>query len=338
MAEQALFIEPVNSRALRILGQISIHDGSEEKTKKIMERAVRASLRESIATLWLLLYSEKKREYSKIAHYADILLRTRNEATEFATWKLAKLVENKEASGVVKNLLAENPPWRERFFLSLVRYITDARTPLDLLLSLRVTPAPPSQQELIGYTNFLVSKKFYEVAYYTYLQFLPPEKLSSVGLLQNANFEEEPSGLPFDWSLAQGKGADARIAPRLGQADQRALEIELGLGRVAFPGVGQLTMLSPGVYQLKGEYKGKLSGRRGLVWRVTCAATGKQLSETEMIMASEREWKTFSVQFEVPARDCRAQSVQLALDARSASETMVSGRIQFDEMSLRRQP
>jgi hypothetical protein len=39
-------------------------------------------------------------------------------------------------------------------------------------------------------------------------------------------------------------------------------------GRVEFGGVTQLIMLSPGNYRLKGKYKGQISGRRGLEWRV----------------------------------------------------------------------
>ena len=52
-----------------------------------------------------------------------------------------------------------------------------------------------------------------ELAYNTWLQFLPKADLENIGLLTNASFEREPSGLPFDWRLGKGKNALAEIIP-----------------------------------------------------------------------------------------------------------------------------
>ena len=95
-------------------------------------------------------------------------------------------------------------------------------------------------------------------------------------------------------------------------------------------------MLPEGKYQLKGQYKGEIVGKRGMVWRVACADGERPLGESAMILGQAANWQTFGVDFSVPS-GCRAQTLRLELDARSASEQMVSGSIWFDELALTRQ-
>ena len=70
-----------------------------------------------------------------------------------------------------------------------------------------------TQKELEPYLNFLIRKDRMELAYNTWLQFLPKADLENIDLLTNASFEREPSGLPFDWRLGKGRNALAEIIP-----------------------------------------------------------------------------------------------------------------------------
>lgn len=326
---------PLDARSLRILGELAVSAGNQGKAAALMQAAARRSLRETAALVWLTGEHFKRGEFDKTAHYADALLRTRPQLVGQVTPVLARMAENKDAAGVLKDLLAANPPWRRAFFSSLPRNVSDARTPLDLLLSLREKPTPPGPADLRAYLNFLIKHGFYEVAYYAWLQFLPPEQLSGIGFLYNGSFETKSSKLPFDWVIGSGSGVTIDVIPPPEDQTQKALYIEFGYGRVNLRGVTQMIMLSPGTYQLRGKYKGEVTGRRGLRWRIACAG-GRRLGKSDMVLGTKPEWQQFKFSFTVPDRDCRAQKVSLVLDSRSASERFVTGSIWYDDLEISR--
>jgi hypothetical protein len=247
------------------------------------------------------------------------------------------MAETKDSTTAVTQLLKDNPPWRPAFFANLSNSITDARTPLHLLLGLQGTAHPPTALEISGYINFLISRKFHELAYYTWLQFLPAEELARLSPLYNRSFESTPSGLPFDWVLTQGSGVTTEIRPRSDKPQQHALFLQFGQGRSEFPGVTQLSVLGPGDYELKGKHKGTLIGPRGLTWRVSCVGA-QPLAQSDLLRGDIPQWRDFMLSFNVPQTGCRAQQIGLHLDARSASEKMITGSMWFDDLSLTRSP
>lgn len=337
LAEAAIAAEPFNADALDLLGQLAERTGEPARTAPLMEAAAHLSIRESYAVYWLMRRSQRARDYANVLRYADILLRTRGRSLPLVVPVLAQMAEAKDADADVSQLLKNNPPWRPAFFANLSRSISDARTPLYLLLGLQSTAHPPTALEISGYINFLISKNFHELAYYTWLQFLPADELARISPLYNRSFESVPSGLPFDWSLTQGSGVTTEIRPRSDTFDEHALFLQFGQGRSEFAGVTQLTLLGPGTYELKGKHKGTLAGPRGLVWRVTCAGA-QSIAQSELIRGDIPQWRDFTLGFTVPQTGCRAQQVRLDLDARSASEKIITGSMWFDELSLNRSP
>lgn len=336
-AEAALASDPVNARALRILGQAAQAAGDESRAARYMEAAASRSVQESWAVHWLLKNAFDRKDYAGALRFADTLLRTRSRALPLVQPFLARMAETPEAAAELEGLLAGNPPWRRSFFAALPRTVTDARTPLRLLLALRQTPDPPTLADLRGYVRLLMQHKLYELAYYAWLQFLPPAQLEGAGTLFNGSFEFDPSHLPFDWSIGGGRGATVEIAARSDSADQRALVIVLGPGRVELRGAEQTLMLGPGTYRLQAKHRGEIIGPRGLAWRVSCAGRGgPPLGQSPMMLGVVPDWQTIELTFSVPEKDCRAQRLRLMLDSRMPSEQLVSGVAWVDDVHIAR--
>jgi hypothetical protein len=333
----ALRDDPLNATALRMLGQIAAAENDKINASKFMHAAAQLSLHESVAVYWLMLEAAEARDYQTTVYYANVLLRTLPEMGKYIMPLLAQMAEDKEGSTTLQAVLDDNPPWRGQFLAALPDSVTDARTPLELLLKLRTSATPPTSADVTRYIEFLIGRKLYDLAYYTWLQFLPADELHNAGLLFNGRFDFAPSGVPFDWMITSGSGVTIDIVPKSDSKGLNALLVEFLYGRVDYKSVTQLVMLTPGTYEFKGEYKGELAGPRGLKWRIVCANEATAgVGESSMIIGTTPAWKTVAFTFTVPDKDCRAQNVRLDLDARMASERLISGSMLFRDIQISR--
>lgn len=335
-AAQALAHDPLNARALRMLGQVAYAAGNDKRGDAMMEAAAERSLHESLALYSTVRKNYREGHYPTALGYADALLRTRGGVLPHLMPMFGRMAENPKASASLKHLLTKAPPWRSQFFAALPQSVTDARTPLGIFLALKESSAPPSQADFVSYLNLLVQKDFHELAYYTWLQFLPPEQLATSGHVFNGNFELEPSGAPFDWNFRNGSGVSVQRAPRPDIPSESALLVEFGPGRAQFDGVSQTILLPPGDYRLRAEYKSDLASERGLKWSVTCDGAPKPLGESISVSGVDASWKDLDFAFRVPDTGCDAQTLKLALDARSASEKFLYGSIWYDSLRIAR--
>jgi hypothetical protein len=330
LAEAALRQAPLDARAMRILGQ----SASDDSAERFMEAAVRRSLNESRAIFWLLQDRFEKRRHADAVQIADILLRTRPNLVEVVTPSLARMAEDEEAFVEVGRLMASAPPWREAFLAYVCDHVSDARTPLRLMLAFEKTRSPPTAESLRTYLAFLFRHRFYDFAYRAWRRFAPPERLQAAGNLYNADFEFPPTGLFFDWTIVNGSGATIEIVPRPGDENRRALVIEYDRERAAPHGVSQHVKLPAGAYRMTGLQRGELIGRRGPRWRIVCAGANAEIGESEMAMGRMSDWRRFQFDFVVPDKDCVVQQARLDLDARSPSEWMVSGKIWYADLKI----
>jgi len=336
-ATDAVISEPLNAQALQILGQVADASKDAKGAAIFMQAAAELSHHQPVAIYWLMMKSFDEKNYEATLQYADILLRARPDVGSYTVPTLARLAADKNSGPLLQQVLTDDPPWRDFFIQELPRSVTDERIPLELLLAMRTSSHPPTLDDVNHYLSFLVSHKLYTLAYYTWLQFLPPEQLRSAGFIYNGDFAIVPTGSPFDWIITQGAGVTVDIEPRPDKHGAYALVTNFKFGRVDFHSVKQLIMLTPGHYQFTGELKGSLIGPRGLRWRVACADDpAAPFAESEMLLGRYANWSNTQLDFTVPEKNCRAQYLSLDLDARMPSEHFVSGSMWFDNLRISR--
>lgn len=338
MLRAALLRDPLNARGFRLLGQVEERrGGAREDVARYMRIAAARSSHETAAVWWLMRAGLDSGDSRSTIAFADTILRTQSRLTVPAVEVLSKVAQTPEGMAELTKVLLANPPWRGSFFRIWPQHLADARAPLVPLLALRDSPRPPTSAELGAYMNVLMQHKIFDLAYYTWLQFLPPQHLEAVTGVFNGSFELVPSGLPFDWIIPKSTGVTAGIVARPGTPGARALLIEFGLGRIDFPGVTQTLLLPAGSYRFAAAYRGQVSGRRGLVWQVTCLGEPRtSLGASAMILGTTPAWSRIAFDFKVPDAGCPAQLLRLYHDARTPSEQLVNGWSFHDDVTLTR--
>ncbi len=336
LAVRALANDPLNAKAYRLLAETA--DGP-DLVRVLMQEAVKRSRRESTALFWLLNDSTYQKDFKSAVGHADMLLRTRPELSPYVLTYLALIAEDRDGLPLLVQALSKGPSWRASFFEALPRNVKQLDTPLKLMMALKGSAKPCVNKEIAPYLNALIAKNLVDAAYNAWLQFLPASELDTLGLLTHANFEQDPSGLAFDWQIARGVNAISEFVP-IGSEGERALHVSFGTGRVQFPEVSQIVVLSPGRYRLEGKLRGWITAKRGLRWQISCASGSKRvLGETDMLMGQSQQWRIFTLEADVPQNEeCRGQILRLFHNSRSASEELISGEAWVAGLRLERIP
>lgn len=328
-------VDPLNPVPFRMRAEVA---ADRDQKRGLMLESAKRSRRDPQTIIWLFEDDFQNKHYEAALNQADILFRTHPQLQGQLLAILGHLAEDPEGRPALLQWLARDPKWRLGFFQNLNRVITRADTPFKLMQDLRQMGQPPTEKEVNQYLSFLLTKKRPDYAYNVWLQTLPADVRSHVGFLTNPSFDQDPSGGPFDWTIAKPRNAIGEFIPLPDLGGQRVLHVVLGPGRVRFPQLSQTLSLPPGSYRLEGKIRGSIIGKRGLLWQVQCLyQLDPPLGQTEPLLGQSRTWRLFSVDFQVPARpDCAAQILRLFHDARSASEELVAGEAWFDDLSITR--
>lgn len=333
LAIQTVANDPLNAEAFRLLAETT---DSPSGVRVLMQEALKRSRRHSVALLWLLNDRYYHKDFSAALDHANMLLRTHPELSSYVLSYLALIAAAPEGSPLIVEELAKSPSWRLSFFQAFPQQVKQSDIPLKLMVALKESGKPPANKELAPYLNFLISKNSVEEAYNAWLQFLPKAELDTLGFLTHANFEQDPTGLAFDWQIAQGLNSIAEFRS-FGSQGERALHITFSGGRIRFPEVSQVVILPPGKYRLEGKLRGTIIAKRGLRWQLRCINGSHVLGETDMLMGQSQEWRIFKLEAEVPqSEDCRGQTLRLFHDSRSASEEFITGEAWFTGLHLER--
>ncbi|MGD0635828.1 MAG: hypothetical protein ABSA13_16500 [Beijerinckiaceae bacterium] len=329
--EAALAREPLDAGGVRLLGELR----NDSSSKPLMLAALDLSKHENRALGWLIADSLKNGSYKESLDYLDILLRSDPVFIQPMALVLVAMLENAAIRPDVTRLLTTNPPWSRQMLPILLQRIGNPDAAVSLLSTLKEQHADNVDELVNVYSRRLLGEKNFETAFSAWRRLLAPDQSAKLKNIYNGDFSLARSGSPFDWTFSNVNGVSIGIVETNESSPARALRLEYGVGRAAAHSVSEIVKLAPGRFKFGGSYKGALIGPRGHIWRLVCVnGAGNIIGQSELIFGAGEQWRDFSFDVDVPDHDCPFQRVELFLDARSASESLVSGQILYRNLWL----
>ena len=337
LARRALGADPLDGRALSVLGTVAERRGNAPWAEALMRAAAARSPRDLAAQLWLANAALRTGDVASALARFDNILKVKPALAAGLLPSLASLADTPAAVDPLAGFLGSGPAWRPAMLEAVTRRAGSLPGVRRLFGLLQAGPLPPTTAETGAYLQRLLRDGLYEAAYLAFLESLPPAGRASPGYLRDGDFAAPSQGIPFDWLLVPTAGVRTAIVPPSPAMPRGRLRVEFSGSRVAFGNVSQLLLLPPGRYRLTGEVEAvDLRTTRGVWWRLSCADHPETQLGTSDLAVGTFARRQFSFGFDVPESSCRAQRLVLELPARVASESQISGRVEYGAMRIER--
>ena len=333
--ERELANEPLDAEVLKKLSSYWAASGDKTRGDGLALILARRSFRDAEAQALALDISLRQQDYGRSISILDGILRTKEKTLGTLFPLLRAFAENPRSQPSLVAVLGNNPPWRADFLNDLAKNGENTNIPFQLMAKLKGTASPPQEHELRGLISRLLKDRSYDRAYYVWLDSLPAQDLKRVGLVFDGGFESDNHGLFFDWTFQRRKNVDVRIISRANSQADNALRIDFAKNISPFADVSQTLYLAAGHYRLEGEARtDNLQNERGLMWKILCVSENKQLLAATPRHKGTSDWSPFSADFSVPLENCEMQRLVLVLDASSALDQSISGRVWYDNLKI----
>ncbi len=331
-AESALRANPLDARALAVLGMIAEREGDQARAANLMGLSGARTWRDMTTQAWLLKDEIQNGDFEHALLHVDAILRINPRFLDQTIPVLAAFTIDQQTFNALASFLATNPPWRAQVLGRLSTQLSDPGRLGQLYAALKDSQHPPDATELRPYLDRLIKDGKYAEAYQSWRETLPPEQRTKQSLLYNGDFAFPIDALPFNWLLQPVQGVNIQIVASPGKENGRALQFQFPGTRASFV-VGQLMLLPPGEYRFTGSVRAQdLRTQRGLEWQISCAeAPNNVIARTELV-AHTTPWASFAVGFVVPAQDCRSQWLKLDIASRTASERQIEGQVWYENL------
>jgi hypothetical protein len=333
LARRALLSDPLDSRALSLLGFMAERNNDLARAEALMSLAAARSWRNSAPHVWLLAQAIRRDKFEEALVHADGLLRVYPQYSATIFPILALLGSEPRGLAALEGTLAAKPPWRGSFLGGAVVNGANDRLMTQLYQSLIRGSQPPTSLEMKPYLDRLIQMGRFAEAYEDW-RVTSSRADTAARYPYNGNFEAPLDGSPFNWVFDFVSGAEIQITEAADRDSSPALRVQFSGARATLGRVGQLLMLSPGSYRLELAIKASaLRTERGLVWQISCAESRLVLAETHPATGTT-PWTDLKVKFSVPSSGCNAQWLKLIIPARTASETEIEGEVWFNSFRV----
>ncbi|HEX7888339.1 MAG TPA: tetratricopeptide repeat protein [Ramlibacter sp.] len=161
-----------------------------------------------------------------------------------------------------------------------------------------------------------------------------------VPLLYNGSFDNAfvPEGFDWEFTSVTRSRAGVVVEQQPGAKRGLVLELEFTGRRFALPILRQLIFAPGGAYRLEGEYMAsKFRSEGGLNWVVYCTSNGSSLlAKGSPIQDSGGIWRTFEMDFKVPADCGPIASLQLEPAQKYEAAAGIRGHVELDALKITR--
>ena len=326
--------EPLDRSSLFNLGVLYGLNGEIEKSNALALRSADRSYRDLGAQTAAISLSLSQRNYADALHRMDGLLRSRPEFAKNFFDLMLNTSATPDGLKETSKLLATSPPWRRAFIAFAIQHPQQKSLVYGLFTALRDAKVEVSTSELRLFIDQLFTNKDYETAYFVWLDFLSPAELSKVGLIFDGEFDVATRNLKFGWNLWPVKNSELKTIPKTNVGTDLALNLHFSDLKENFPGVSQYLRLDPGSYLFKGEVKTEqLKTPEGINWRIVCVEASTQIAAGPKLVENT-PWKSFEVQFSIPAENCSTQLLYLNWETDAALDHMIDGTINYDNFQI----
>lgn len=334
LAQRALRSNPLDARALFVLGLIAERLADRSRAESLMRLAGARTWRDPNTQGWLLKRDIQRGDFGQSLSHLDALLRTNEDLVDQTVPLLAAFTIDQRTFDAIASFLDTAPPWRTSALERLSNRLSDVGRLTELFTALKNGRHPPSVAELAPYLGRLVRDGRFGEAHQTWRETLPPPQRNAELTLYNGDFAAPIDGLPFNWLLRPVRGMDVQIVG-LPDTASRALQFQFSGARIESFTVRELVMLMPGEYRLNGSVRAEaLRTTGGLAWNISCADAPQNVLARTSPAAGSLPWTGFSAVFVVPAESCRGQWLNLELQSRTASERQIEGQVWYRNLEI----
>lgn len=214
-ALQTFRSEPTSSRAISLLALTRQLSGDTEGARRLYADALMLSQRDRLANLSLIEDASQRGKIAFILERYDALLRTGGATADTLFSVLGSAMREEAIVPHLEASLARRPPWAEQFWLRVTpnKEAIENVAKLRLrLLSRRMDNPAGNDAEIV---RRLVDNGHLALAYRLF-RGVSQQEVNGSGLLRNAEFDDTPGFVPFDWAIFSDAQYSTEVDPLIG--------------------------------------------------------------------------------------------------------------------------
>lgn len=273
LARRAIENQPINAKALRILGYVADAKGDTEMAEKYVRMAAKLSRREPGAQLWLIeAYARKGDVAQTLIHY-DIVLRTKPETQTILFPRLVNAIDDREIRTALTPYIRGKNGWAADFLFFANANSKNLPVLVDLILETGgLVDAESARSQELSLLSRLVVESYFDDALRLYVQ-MPETKPAR---LTSAAFDSSDRDARFGrmgWQLHDDPDAGGGFSGR--NRDEKTMLSVFANSATTRPVATKLLYLKPGKYLFSARLANLDRGDGGFLrWQLRCPAIG----------------------------------------------------------------